>query len=276
MIEFYNLLFYKIFLFIFNLINYKRMTESNVINQKILNEIDKEQNSLNSPWDKSIYFNKHFNKFINNDSIVRTYFDISLRDLKAKYNNIFESYERKSGIKLINNDVETIKQAKIILWQFYKLKQSKGQGKKTMKAFQVLECKEVEDIAKDTSLKISERAEKILNLIKDKQKNINVKKQSFPDSSDFKPLTLYQIEQYVYRNYNDYKYVKPKKVEIIKPKRTRFDILQTDEFNNIIMNNEPNKAYKIIMEHNQNNELCLTKDQIKQYVYRQKYKNENN
>lgn len=232
------------------------MTESNVINQnqKILNEID-----------KSIYFNKHFDKFINNDVIVRTYFDINLRDLKAKYNNIFESYVKKSGIKLVNNDAETIKQAKIILWQFYKLKQSKGQGKKTMKQFKILECKEVEDIAKDTSLKISERAEKIAKFINEKQ-----------EAEDQKPLTLYQIEQYVYRNYNDYKYVKPKKVEIIKPKRTRFDILQTDEFNDIIMNNEPNKAYKIIMEHNKNNELNLTNEQIKQYVYRQKYKNENN
>ena len=243
------------------------MTESNVINQnqKILNEIDKEQSSLDQQWDKSIYFNKHFDKFINNDVIVRTYFDINLRDLKAKYNNIFESYVRKSGIKLVNNDAETIKQAKIILWEFYKLKQSKGQGKKTMKQFKILECKEVEDIAKDTSLKISERAEKIAKIIGEKE----VK------NEDVKPLTLYQIEQYVYRNYNDFKYVKPKKVEIVKPKRTRFDILQTDEFNDIIMNNEPNKAYKLIIEHNKNNELGLTNEQIKQYVYRQKYKNEN-
>ena len=66
--------------------------------------------------DKSIYFNKHFEKFINNDVVVRTYFDINLRDLKAKYSNVFESYERKSGIKLVNDDDETIKQAKIILW----------------------------------------------------------------------------------------------------------------------------------------------------------------
>lgn len=244
------------------------MTESNVINQnqKILNEID-----------KSIYFNKHFDKFINNDVIVRTYFDINLRDLKAKYNNIFESYVRKSGIKLINNDAETIKQAKIILWEFYKLKQSKGQGKKTMKQFKILECKEVEDIAKDTSLKISERAEKIAKLIKEKGDKAEGENQRFSDQRDesSKPLTLYQIEQYVYRNYSDYKYVKPKKVEIVKPKRTRFDILQTDEFNNIIMNNEPNEAYKLIIEHNQNNELGLTNEQIKQYVYRQKYKNVN-
>lgn len=213
--------------------------------------------------DKSIYFNKHFEKFINNDVVVRTYFDINLRDLKAKYNNVFESYERKSGIKLVNKNAETIKQAKIILWDCYKLKQSKGQGKKTMKAFQVLECKEVEDIAKDTSLKISERAEKIAKLIKDKE------------AENQKPLTLYQIEQYVYRNYGDYKYDKPKKVEVVKPKRTRFDTLQTDEFNDIIMNNEPNKAYKLIIEHNKNNELGLTNEQIKQYVYRQKYKNAN-
>ena len=217
--------------------------------------------------DKSIYFNKHFEKFINNDVVVRTYFDINLRDLKAKYSNVFESYERKSGIKLVNNDVETIKQAKIILWEFYKLKQSKGQGKKTMKAFQVLECKEVEDIAKDTSLKISERAEKIAKLIKDKGDKA--------EGESSKPLTLYQIEQYVYRNYGDYKYDKPKKVEVVKPKRTRFDTLQTDEFNDIIMNNEPNKAYKLIIEHNKNNELGLTNEQIKQYVYRQKYKNAN-
>lgn len=224
--------------------------------------------------DKSIYFNKHFEKFINNDTIVRTYFDINLRDLKAKYSNVFESYERKSGIKLVNNDDETIKQAKIILWDCYKLKQSKGQGKKTMKAFQVLECKEVEDIAKDTSLKISERAEKIAKLIKDKAEGEN---QRFSDQKDesSKPLTLYQIEQYVYRNYGDYKYDKPKKVEVVKPKRTRFDTLQTDEFNDIIMNNEPNKAYKLIIEHNKNNELGLTNEQIKQYVYRQKYKNAN-
>lgn len=240
-------------LFIYFLFNKLLMTES-VNDLQILKEMD-----------KSIYFNKHFNKFINNDVIVRTYFDINLRDLKAKYNNIFESYVKKSGIKLVNNDAETIKQAKIILWEFYKLKQSKGQGKKTMKQFKILECKEVEDIAKDTSLKISERAEKILNLIKDKGEK----------AEEQKALTLYQIEQYVYRNYNDYKYVKPKKVKVVKPKRTRFDILQTDEFNNIIMNNEPNKAYKIIIEHNKNNELNLTNEQIKQYVYRQKYKNEN-
>lgn len=246
--------------------------------QKTFEVMDKEQSSLDQQWDKSIYFNKHFEKFINNDVVVRTYFDINLRDLKTKYNNVFESYERKSGIKLVNNDAETIKQAKIILWEFYKLKQSKGQGKKTMKAFQVLECKEVEDIAKDTSLKISERAEKIAKLINDK-------KQSFLDpqgdkgdkdkGESSKSLTLYQIEQYVYRNYGDYKYNKPKKVEVVKPKRTRFDTLQTDEFNDIIMNNEPNKAYKLIIEHNKNNELGLTNEQIKQYVYRQKYKNAN-
>lgn len=224
------------------------------VSQKIFEEMD-----------KSIYFNKHFDKFINNDVVVRTYFDINLRDLKAKYNNVFESYERKSGIKLVNNDAETIKQAKIILWECYKLKQSKGQGKKTMKAFQVLECKEVEDIAKDTSLKISERAEKIAKLIKEKE----------AENDNQKHLTLYQIEQYVYRNYGDYKYDKPKKVEVVKPKRTRFDTLQTDEFNDIIMNNEPNKAYKLIIEHNKNNELGLTNEQIKQYVYRQKYKNVN-
>lgn len=234
------------------------------VSQKIFEEMD-----------KSIYFNKHFDKFINNDVVVRTYFDINLRDLKAKYNNVFESYERKSGIKLVNNDVETIKQAKIILWECYKLKQSKGQGKKTMKAFQVLECKEVEDIAKDTSLKISERAEKIAKLIKEKE--AEGENQRFSDQRDesYKPLTLYQIEQYVYRNYGDYKYDKPKKVEVVKPKRTRFDTLQTDEFNDIIMNNEPNKAYKLIIEHNKNNELGLTNEQIKQYVYRQKYKNVN-
>ena len=233
--------------------------------QKVFEEMDKEQSSLDQQWDKSIYFNKHFEKFINNDVVVRTYFNINLRDLKSKYNNVFESYERKSGIKLINNDAETIKQAKIILWDCYKLKQSKGQGKKTMKAFQVLECKEVEDIAKDTSLKISERAEKIAKLIKDKE----------AENDNQKHLTLYQIEQYVYRNYGDYKYNKPKKVEVVKPKRTRFDTLQTDEFNDIIMNNEPNKAYKLIIEHNKNNELGLTNEQIKQYVYRQKYKNAN-
>lgn len=232
------------------------------VSQKIFEEMD-----------KSIYFNKHFEKFINNDVVVRTYFDINLRDLKSKYNNVFESYERKSGIKLVNNDAETIKQAKIILWEFYKLKQSKGQGKKTMKAFQVLECKEVEDIAKDTSLKISERAEKISKLIKEKEAEGDNQKPLTEQSS--KPLTLYQIEQYVYRNYGDYKYDKPKKVEVVKPKRTRFDTLQTDEFNDIIMNNEPNKAYKLIIEHNKNNELGLTNEQIKQYVYRQKYKNAN-
>lgn len=228
---------------------------------------NKETQKIFEEMDKSIYFNKHFEKFINNDVVVRTYFDINLRDLKSKYNNVFESYERKSGIKLVNNDTETIKQAKIILWEFYKLKQSKGQGKKTMKAFQVLECKEVEDIAKDTSLKISERAEKISKLIKDKGEKA--------EGESSKPLTLYQIEQYVYRNYGDYKYDKPKKVEIVKPKRTRFDTLQTDEFNDIIMNNEPNKAYKLIIEHNKNNELGLTNEQIKQYVYRLKYKNVN-
>lgn len=230
-------------------------------NQKVFEEMD-----------KSIYFNKHFEKFINNDTIVRTYFNINLRDLKAKHSNVFESYERKSGIKLVNDDAETIKQAKIILWDCYKLKQSKGQGKKTMKAFQVLECKEVEDIAKDTSLKISERAEKIAKLIKSKAD----KAEGENEADNQKPLTLYQIEQYVYRNYGDYKYDKPKKVEVVKPKRTRFDTLQTDEFNDIIMNNEPNQAYKLIIEHNKNNELGLTNEQIKQYVYRQKYKNANN
>ena len=134
-----------------------------------------------------------------------------------------------------------------------------------MKAFKILECKEVEDIAKDTSLKISERAEKIKDVIQ-----TNVKQGDKMQS--ILTLTLYQIEQYVYRNYSDYKYDKPKKVEIVKPKRTKFDILQTDEFNNIIDNNKPNEAYKLIIEHNKNNELGLTNQQIKQYVYRQKYK----
>ena len=251
--------------FIYFLFNKLMSVSQNIENQKIFEEMDKEQSSLDPQWDKSIYFNKHFEKFINNDIVVRTYFDINLKDLKAKYSNVFESYERKSGIKLVNNDAETIKQAKIILWECYKLKQSKGQGKKTMKAFQVLECEEVENIAKNTSLKISERAEKIAKLIKDKE----------AEGDNQKPLTLYQIEQYVYRNYGDYKYDKQKKIEVVKPKRTRFDTLQTDEFNDIIMNNEPNKAYKLIIEYNKNNELGLTNKQIKQYVYRQKYKNVN-
>lgn len=149
--------------------------------------------------ENSIYFDKHFEKFINNDISIRHYFKCKVADLKRDYPTVFTSIRKTTGIKLVNDEPETINKAKEILYNVYLLKQSQGQGRTLSDNFKVLKDDKLVEIMKDRSLTFGERCEKVNNIIKGVKESEN-------------QLTYKQIEQYIYRNYSDYKYIKVKLV----------------------------------------------------------------
>lgn len=151
--------------------------------------------------EKSIYFDKHFEKFINNDISIRHYFKCKVADLKRDYPTVFTSIRKTTGIKLVNNEPETINKAKEILYNVYLLKQSQGQGRTLSDNFKVLKDDKLVEIMKDRSLTFGERCEKVNNIVK-----------GVKESENQKTLSYKQIEQYIYRNYSDYKYIKVKLV----------------------------------------------------------------
>lgn len=155
-------------------------------------------------------FNKHFEAFINNDSSVRKYFNVKIGELKKNYKYLFKAAKAgNNGISLRTGKTEEennkiINEAKELLRNYYVfnnlgIKQDNlinNQGKTVNDKFKVLE--QYENIMMDTSLKVNERVDKI--------------KESLEQSD----LTDKQIEQYIYRNYSSYKYVKPVKEEHVK------------------------------------------------------------
>ena len=63
-------------------------------------------------------FDSDFNDFFI-DREHRKQFRVSIKHLITTYPNIFTQKERKKGIKLVNDDEETIKRAKEILKEYY-------------------------------------------------------------------------------------------------------------------------------------------------------------
>lgn len=251
------------------------------------------------------YFDKHFEKFINNDISIRHYFKCKVADLKRDYPTVFTSIRKTTGIKLVNDEPETINKAKEILYNVYLLKQSQGQGRTLSDNFKVLKDDKLVEIMKDRSLTFGERCEKVNNIVK-----------GVKESENQKTLSYKQIEQYIYRNYSDYKYVKtqiiPESSEENKSEETKiipesseesqeikeepepkqepkqeqmksgnvnepktkgkFKEFKTDEIVNIINNNTSKAAFKILNERFKN---IYTETQIRNYIARYKMKSGN-
>lgn len=247
--------------------------------------------------EKSIYFDKHFEKFINNDISIRHYFKCKVADLKRNYPTVFTSIRKTTGIKLVNDEPETINKAKEILYNVYLLKQSQGQGRTLSDNFKVLKDDKLVEIMKDRSLTFGERCEKVNNIVKGVKESEN-------------QLTYKQIEQYIYRNYSDYKYVKtqiipesseenqseiiPESSEEIKeepepkqePKQEpmksgnvnetktkgKFKEFKTDEIVKLLEQHTSKAAFKILNERFKN---IYTETQIRNYIARYKMKSGN-
>lgn len=144
-------------------------------------------------------FDKHFNEFISNDTAVRKFFSCKISELKAEHKDIFKSAKAgNSGIMLVNPDKE--EEAKKILKQYYVFNKdysnSKNQGNKLTDKFKVLCNPEYEAIMKDTTKTFNERILDIMDKLNKLENN---------------ELTSRQVEQYIYRNFSFYKYVKPEK-----------------------------------------------------------------
>ena len=250
--------------------------------------------------ENSIYFDKHFEKFINNDISIRHYFKCKVADLKRDYPTVFTSIRKTTGIKLVNDEPETINKAKEILYNVYLLKQSQGQGRTLSDNFKVLKDDKLVEIMKDRSLTFGERCEKVNNIVKGVKENEN-------------QLTYKQIEQYIYRNYSDYKPIKVKlvpesseenKSEIIpesseesqenkeepepkqepvkdwkneQPKQEqktkgKFKEFKTDEIIKLLEQHTSKEAFKILNERFKN---IYTETQIRNYIARYKMKSGN-
>lgn len=244
------------------------------------------------------YFDKHFEKFINNDISIRHYFKCKVADLKRDYPTVFTSIRKTTGIKLVNDEPETINKAKEILYNVYLLKQSQGQGRTLSDNFKVLKDDKLVEIMKDRSLTFGERCEKVNNIVKGVKESEN-------------QLTYKQIEQYIYRNYSDYKYIKVKseiipesseenKSEIIpesseesqeikeepEPKQEpmksgnvnepktkgKFKEFKTDEIVKLLEQHTSKAAFKILNERFKN---IYTETQIRNYIARYKMKSGN-
>lgn len=241
--------------------------------------------------EKSIYFDKHFEKFINNDISIRHYFKCKVADLKRDYPTVFTSIRKTTGIKLVNDEPETINKAKEILYNVYLLKQSQGQGRTLSDNFKVLKDDKLVEIMKDRSLTFGERCEKVNNIVKGVKESEN-------------QLTYKQIEQYIYRNYSDYKYVKtqiipesenqseetkiipessednqevkeepePKQeLNVNEPKtKGKFKEFKTDEIVKLLEQHTSKAAFKILNERFKDK---YTETQIRNYIARYKSKN---
>lgn len=243
------------------------------------------------------YFDKHFEKFINNDISIRHYFKCKVADLKRDYPTVFTSIRKTTGIKLVNDEPETINKAKEILYNVYLLKQSQGQGRTLSDNFKVLKDDKLVEIMKDRSLTFGERCEKVNNIVKGVKESEN-------------QLTYKQIEQYIYRNYSDYKYIKVnlvpesseenKRDEIIpesseesqeikeepeqkqEPKQEfnvnepktkgKFKEFKTDEIVKLLEQHTSKAAFKILNERFKN---IYTETQIRNYIARYKMKSGN-
>lgn len=246
--------------------------------------------------ENSIYFEKHFEKFINNDISIRHYFKCKVADLKRDYPTVFTSIRKSTGIRLVNDNPETIIQAKEILFNVYLLKQSQGQGRTISDNFKVLKDDKLVEIMKDRNLTFSERCEQVNNII--------------GNARGDKQLTYKQIEQYIYRNYSDYKPISQKEQkdkvlnisqkivpesseesqseiipesseekqneEFLKPKpkpksksKEKFKEFKTDEVINIINSNTSKQAFKILNERFKDK---YTETQIRNYISRYKAK----
>lgn len=235
--------------------------------------------------EKSIYFDKHFEKFINNDISIRHYFKCKVAELKKDYPTVFTSIRKTTGIKLVNDEPETINKAKEILYNVYLLKQSQGQGRTLSDNFKVLKDDKLVEIMKDRSLTFGERCEKVNNIVKGVKENEN-------------QLTYKQIEQYIYRNYSDYKYIKvnlvpesesqSEETKIIpesesqseevkeqpEPKQEqktkgKFKEFKTDEIVKLIEQHTSKAAFKILNERFKDK---YTETQIRNYIARAKAK----
>lgn len=257
--------------------------------------------------EKSIYFDKHFEKFINNDISIRHYFKCKVADLKRDYPTVFTSIRKTTGIKLVNDEPETINKAKEILYNVYLLKQSQGQGRTLSDNFKVLKDDKLVEIMKDRSLTFGERCEKVNNIVKksyflDPQGDKGVKESE-------NQLTYKQIEQYIYRNYSDYKPIKvkrpqgdnlvpesesqseetkiipesseesqenkeqpePKQEPKQEPKtKGKFKEFKTDEIVKLLEQHTSKAAFKILYERFKDK---YTETQIRNYIARYKSKN---
>lgn len=242
--------------------------------------------------ENSIYFDKHFEKFINNDISIRHYFKCKVAELKRDYPTVFTSIRKTTGIKLVNDEPETINKAKEILYNVYLLKQSPGQGRTLSDNFKVLKDDKLVEIMKDRSLTFGERCEKVNNIVKGVKENEN-------------QLTYKQIEQYIYRNYSDYKYIKtqivpesseenqseiipesseesqevkdskqtqpePKQEPKQEPKtKGKFKEFKTDEIVKLLEQHTSKAAFKILYERFKDK---YTETQIRNYIARYKMK----
>ena len=120
---------------------------------------------------------------------------------------------------MIEENNKIINEAKELLRNYYVfnnlgVKQDNlinNQGKTVNDKFKVL--KQYENIMMDTSLKVNERVDKI--------------KESLEQSD----LTDKQIEQYIYRNYSSYKYVKPVKKHSSLDQRDKEDPVKEEHEN---------------------------------------------
>ena len=243
--------------------------------------------------ENSIYFDKHFEKFINNDTAVRHYFKCKVTDLKRDYPTVFTGFKttdkKSTGIKLINNEPETVNKAKEILYNMYLLKQSPGQGRTISDNFKILKDDKLVEIMKDRSLTFAERCEKVNNIVK-----------GVKESEIKQKLTYKQIEQYIYRNYSDYKYIKipasivpssenednnyqiiPESSEneiyhhnnetkqLPDTKKTKFKEFKTDEIVNILNSNTSKQAFRILYDRFKDK---YSETQIRNYISRYKAK----
>ncbi len=263
--------------------------------------------------ENSIYFDKHFEKFINNDISIRHYFKCKVAELKRDYPTVFTSIRKTTGIKLVNNEPETINKAKEILYNVYLLKQSPGQGRTLSDNFKVLKDDKLVEIMKDRSLTFGERCEKVNRILILNSAGVIVKGVKESEKAlqlgNTVPLTYKQIEQYIYRNYSDYKYIKVNLVpesesqseetkiipesseesqEVMKYENVneskqepvkdwkneqrakgKFKEFKTDEIVNIINNNTSKTAFKILYERFKDK---YTETQIRNYIARAKAK----
>lgn len=232
-------------------------------------------------------YNKHFESFINNDATVRKYFNVKIGELKKNYKHLFKAAKvGNNGIllktgKTEEENIKIMNEAREILRNYYVFNNLgvkedgliNNQGKTINDKFKILD--QYENIMMDMGLKVNERVNKIKELCKT-------------------DLTNRQIEQYIYRNYSSYKYVKPM-VETSEKESTEKDSLEKEEEktkksyyvkrplkfnillkdNNIMDDIKKNDNVKELVNEikNKYDNLPFDNTQLVNFIYRQKRQN---
>ena len=224
-------------------------------------------------------FLEDFNKFVNNDLQVRRKFNIKIKTLITDYPTIFRPFKGKTGISIYETSEE---QAKGLLIQFY------DSQKNTIKPKDIIEIEGVKEIMEDSTTDNNQKALTISALLEEQHiEGITTEQiKQLIYRLGIKPKTKHPLDDYVNILSNPNLSI-PEKIEAVNSSvqgneftdkdirnyinrhkyqsKKSFNLLRQIITEDMIKNKDIDEILAI----SQDNGLCFTKEQIKQFISRE-------